>query len=478
MRETGRVLLVACYELGHQPLAVAWPAAFLQRAGYTPAVLDLSVEPLDGEKVARARLVAISVPMHTALRLGVIAARRIRALNPTAHICLYGHYAALNQRELLSEACVDSVLAGEMENTLVELVRRLEATGAGEGSTLRPDLGLGERGGLPSLQAPVPVDSHAVLAKLDFPVPARTALPSLKKYAHVEREGRREMAAYVESSRGCKHRCRHCPIPPVYDGRFFVVPVDTVLADVRQQVAAGATHVTFGDPDFLNGPRHALAVAHALHAEFPSVTFDFTAKIEHLLGQRASLPELARLGCAFVVTAAESLDDRVLGVLAKGHTRADVVEALGMLRAAGIAPRPTWVAFTPWTTLASYRGWLDFLAAEQLVDCVDPVQYGIRLLVPPGSLLLDVPELRPHLNGLVPGSFHYRWTHPDPRVDRLADEVAAAVAAAAERDEDAAATFDRVRALAAVAAGVPAPRSVELAPNRARPPRLTEPWFC
>ena len=314
--------------------------------------------------------------------------------------------------------------------------------------------------------------------KLAFPVPARHALPAIKKYAHVERAGRRELAAYVEASRGCKHRCRHCPIPPVYNGRFFVVPVETVLADARQQIAAGATHVTFGDPDFLNGPRHALAVARALHAEFPTVTFDFTAKVEHLLRERAHLPELASLGCAFIVTAAESLDDRVLGHLDKGHTRHDVLDALHAVRAAGIAPRPTWVAFTPWTTLEGYREWLDFLADEGLVDHVDPVQYGIRLLVPPGSLLLDLPEMRQHTGELVPGSFHYRWTHPDPRVERLAGDIAGAVAAAAERNEDAALVFDRVRALAAAAAGAPAPCPLGLSVNRTRPPRLTEPWFC
>src|SRR5690242_20907973 len=126
MREPGQILLVACYELGHQPLAVAWPAAFLERAGYAPAVLDLSVEPPDPEKIGRAELVAISVPMHTALRLGVHAARRVRALNPRAHICAYGLYATLNAGELLGE-CVDSVMAGEIEEELVALARRLEA---------------------------------------------------------------------------------------------------------------------------------------------------------------------------------------------------------------------------------------------------------------------------------------------------------------------------------------------------------------
>jgi radical SAM superfamily enzyme YgiQ (UPF0313 family) len=454
MRAPGAILLIACYELGHQPLAVAWPAAFLERAGYRPAVLDLSVEPLDPERIARARFIAISVPMHTALRLAVAVAGAVRRASPSAHICFYGHYAQLNAAELLVSSA-DSVLAGEVEERLVELVHSVEATGA-----------LVATGGRP------------VLDKLVFPVPARGALPALKEYAHLERDGQRTPAAYVEASRGCKHMCRHCPIPPVYNGRFFVVPVETVLADVRQQVAAGAGHVTFGDPDFLNGPRHALAVARALNSEFPHVTFDFTAKVEHLLRERAHLAELAALGCAFVVSAAESLDDRILGYLAKGHTRADLVAALAAARRAGIALRPTWVAFTPWTTLDGYREWLDFLADEELVDHVDPVQYGIRLLVPPGSRLLELPAMQPHLGGLVPGGFHHRWTHPDRRVEHLAGEVADAVAAAAGRREDAGTTFEHVRALAAAAAGAPAPPPLALPPDRRRPPRLTEPWFC
>jgi radical SAM superfamily enzyme YgiQ (UPF0313 family) len=454
MREPGAVLVVACYELGHQPLAVAWPVAFLEAQGYAPAVLDVGVEPFDVEKAARARLVAISVPMHTALRLGVVVAERVRAVNPGCHIAFYGLYATLNADHLLAHGA-DSVLGGEVEGELVELCRRLE-TG---------DRRRGDRG------------TH--LGKLAFPVPSRAKLPSLKKYAHLERDGRLELAGYVEASRGCKHRCRHCPIPPVYDGRFFVVPRDVVVADVRQLVEAGATHVTFGDPDFLNGPGHALAVARAVHAEFPALTFDFTAKVEHLLRQRRHLPELRSLGCVFIVTAVESLSDTVLTHLDKGHTRADVVAALGAGRAAGIALRPTWVAFTPWTTLDDYREMLAFVEGEGLIDHVDPVQYSIRLLVPPGSLLLDSPAMRPHLGELVEGDFYYRWTLPDPRMEALHTRVASLVAEAAERGEDAAVTFYGIRALADQAAGRPAPPARPLPdPARARPPRLTEPWFC
>jgi radical SAM superfamily enzyme YgiQ (UPF0313 family) len=451
MKEAGAVLLVACYEMGHQPLAVASPAAVFQQAGYVPATMDLSVEPFDVEKAARARLVAISVPMHTALRLGVRVAARVRSVNPGAHICLYGLYATLNAEYLLAHG-IDSVIGAEPEPQLLALARRLcDPTAAAAG---------------------------AAAQRVRFVTPSRAALPSLKQYAQLDHEGARRLVAYTESSRGCKHRCRHCPIPPVYGGRFVVVPQDVVLADIRQQVAAGATHVSFGDPDFLNGPGHALAVARALHAELPGVTFDFTAKVEHLLRHRQRLPELAALGCLFIVTAAESLDDEVLRHLDKGHTRADIEAALSLARAAGIALRPTWVAFTPWTTLDGYRAWLDFIALHGLVDAVDPVQYSVRLLVPPGSLLIDHPAMRPHLGELVAEDFYFRWTHPDARMDRLQTTVSGAVAEAAARNEDASLTFDRVRALADEAAGVARAPALALAADRPRAPRLTEPWFC
>ncbi len=463
MKQPGTILLVACYELGHQPLAVAWPAAFLERLGYHPSVMDVSVDPVDTEKVVRARLVAISVPMHTALRLGVAVAQRVRAVNPSCHVCFYGLYASLNAEYLLAHGA-DSVIGGESEAPLVELVQALEA---------------GDNRPLPAVaRRETPARPH--LARLPFPVPSRSALPPLKRYAHLARGDRLEQVGYVEASRGCKHLCRHCPIPPVYGGRFFVVPQAVCLADIRQCVAAGATHITFGDPDFLNGPKHAFAIARALHSEFPGLSFDFTAKVEHLLKQATHLPALAALGCVFIVSAIESLSDIVLGHLDKGHTRADVVAVVRAVRAAGIALRPTWVAFTPWTTLADYQAMLDFVETEGFIDHVDPVQYSLRLLIPPGSLLLRSPALTPHLGLLVDDAFYYRWTHPDPRMDDLHESMSRAVEQAAESGEDAPVTFDRVRRLADAAAGLAfrPPIATTLAPDRRRPPRLTEPWFC
>jgi radical SAM superfamily enzyme YgiQ (UPF0313 family) len=454
----GDVVLVSCYEPGHQPQGVASAVAHLRRAGFAPTCLDLAVEPLDDAARARltaARLVAISVPMHTALVLGRRVAALVRGANPGAHLCVFGMYAALNRALLAPEA--DSVFGPDCEEQLVELCESV-ATGAAPSSvTPRPP------GRRPSL------------------VPDRGVLPPLAKYARLAIAGEQRVAGHVEATRGCKHLCRHCPIPPVYEGRFYAVPVDVVLQDVRAQIAAGARHIDFGDPDFLNGPTHALRIARALHAEHPEITFSFTAKVEHIVAHAALIPELAAAGALFVVSAVESLSDRVLAALAKGHRATDVPRALEIVRAAGMSLRPTFVAFTPWTTLEDYRDLCRFIRAHALEDEVDPVQLSLRLLVPPGSALLGASDIAPFLGPLDDQALTHRWTHPDARMDRLEAAVSELVEEAAHRGEPPAATFGRIDRLAAAAAGdsveALAP-AIGRAPRRQAPPHLTEPWFC
>ncbi len=457
MRRPGDILLVSTYELGHQPSGIAFPKAFLERAGFHPAALDLAVEPLDEGRIRAARLVFFSVPMHTALRLAVRASERVRSINPTAWIAFHGLYALL-QAPLLRAAGAAATLGGECEEDLVALAQALER---GE------DPARFQREGA----------AGTTLARLDFPVPSRERLPPPERYAHLaDVDGSERLAGHAESTRGCKHLCRHCPIPALYGGRFFAIPVQVVVDDVSRQIATGITHVTFGDPDFLNGPGHALRVASALHARFPALTFDFTAKIEHLVRQARLLPELRKAGALFVVSAVESLSEQVLARLDKGHGRDDVYRAFAACRDAGLALRPSLVPFTPWSTLDEYLDLVDVFATEGWFESLDPVQLSIRLLVPPGSLLLADPEFA--TSRFDETALTWRWRHPDPRMDRLQEKVARAVEDAAALHDPVAVTFDRVRQLALAAAGRPHEHLVVAADTGKRAPRLTENWFC
>lgn len=457
------ILLLACYELGHQPLSLAWPLAFLREKGVVVTAVDLSTSPFPQAVAKEAGLVAIAVPMHTALRLGVQAAAQVRAVNPQAHICFYGLYAWLNREYLLAEVA-DSVIGGEYEEPLAGLVSALsEEAGFDRLSQLVPGLTTAHQETTPHI------------ARLKFPVPDRRDLPLLNQYARYMHNGSTKLAGYVEASRGCLHTCRHCPVVPVYNGRFFIVPLETVLADIRQQVVAGARHVSFGDPDFLNGPGYALKITRALHAEFPGLTFDFTTKVEHILKHRTLFAEFRELGCSFVISAFESTSDRVLARLEKGHTAADMEAALEILAGAGIHVQPTWVPFTPWTTLADTIEMLAWIRAHNLIQHVPLVQLSVRLLVPPESALLDHPDVADWCGPLDAANFTYRWQHSDERMERLQQEVARL---AENGSDDAFAAFAAVEKVAYELDGRSPPPQPLLTPYQPAPPRLTEDWFC
>jgi len=462
MRSPGQVLLLGCYELGHQPLTLATPYAALTKAGFSPRAIDLALDPLNREAVAAARLVAISVPMHTALRIAIDVAARVRALNPAAHLCFYGLYAALHAEELVTGPA-DTAIGGEIEAPLVALAGAIERGGD------EPPRGVSSARQFAGSHI---VRGHALL-------PDRSGLPDLDRYAAlIDADGPRA-AGYIESTRGCKHLCRHCPVVPIYDGRFLALPVDVVLADARQQIEAGATHLTFADPDYLNGPSHALRVARALHRAHPSVTFDFTAKVEHLLQHAAMLPELRALGAVFVVSALESLSPEVLARLDKGHEPSDVDRLLEVLDDAALPLRPTFLPFTPWTTRTDVAELLRWIETNDLIEHIDPIQLTIRLLVPPGSRLLELPAGVGWPGPFDPTSLSHQWRHRDPSMDELPPILRDRVEKGARDDEPSSVTFAALRQLTSEVLGLPAePQAARRGPRRDRPPRLAEAWFC
>jgi len=453
-----RALLVSGYELGHQPLHLASPAAALLAAGHDVRCLDLSIDPYDPELVDWAEALAFSVPMHTAMRLAVRAAGAVRRRRPELPICFYGLYAPVS-RDLTAGALADRIIAGEYEPALVGWVDGLRDAPGGSGAST----------------------FDLRLERTSFRVPARHLLPPLERYAHLAIDGEERSVGYVEATHGCRHRCRHCPLPTVYDGALRVVERDTVLADIEQLVAAGARHITFGDPDFLNGPSHSLRIVREMHERFPEVTFDCTVKVEHVLDHADVWAELAASGCLFVVTAIEALNDDILARLDKGHTAAQAADSVELLRAHGIEPRPTFLPFTPWTTVGDLLVLLDFVETHDLVGNVDPVQFSLRLLLPEGSLLLDGAdaELTARLGEYDAERLTYPWTAADPMVDLLQARLAELTEASVAVGDSTAEAFAQVRAAVREVAGL------EREPAHAIPagstegrPRLTEPWFC
>jgi radical SAM superfamily enzyme YgiQ (UPF0313 family) len=455
------ILLISTYELGRQPFGLASPAAWLRARGHDVSCLDLTREPLDEETILAADLISFYVPMHTATRLAAGLVPKVRDRNARAHICFYGLYAPVNE-EYLRVLGVGTILGGEFEEGLVSLASRLER-GAETGN------------GFLKQQEPV-----ISLARQKFLVPDRTGMLEPAKYARVVMPGgEHRVAGSTEATRGCKHLCRHCPIVPVYDGAFRVVQREVVLEDIRQQVAAGARHITFGDPDFFNGPTHAISIVEAIHREFPELTYDVTIKIEHLRKHDALLPALRDTGCLFVTSAVESVDDGVLEKFDKGHTRADFLAVVARFRELDMTLLPTFVPFTPWTTLQSYMELLDVLAEQSLSENVAPIQLAIRLLIPAGSRLLELPDISAMVSPFDSAALVYPWKHEDTRVDALAREISQLVQRGDSLKLSRTQIFSHIRRAASAAAGNRAPNGTTHSILKSAPvPYLDEPWYC
>jgi radical SAM superfamily enzyme YgiQ (UPF0313 family) len=448
------IVLINPYELGRQPFGLAEPAALLEQAGCKVSCCDLSIQQLEPSIDSNADVIAIYVAMHTATRIAIEALPEIRKIAPGARLCVYGLYAPMNA-ELFRSLGVQFIIGGEFENGLLEMVDQLRTgrTGKGNAAQIR-------------------------LEKTAFVLPDRSKLPDLTQYTKLLMpDGAQKTVGFAESTRGCKYFCRHCPVVPVYEGRFFVIPADIVLGDIRAQVAAGAEHISFGDPDFFNGPGHALRIVRAMHREFPQLSFDATIKIEHIVKYPDEINELAANGCLFILSAVEAVDDDILLRLDKGHTRADLHLALELMHAAGIALAPTFVAFTPWTTLDNYRELLQHIADLQLIEAVAPVQLCIRLLIPAGSHILKIPDMETQVGAFDPQLLGHPWQNPDPRVDALQQSVQEWVTQAEAADMSRRDIFQGIYQRAWRDAGSSAP---ELAVDGTGTPipRLSENWYC
>ncbi|NNN19246.1 MAG: radical SAM protein [Acidimicrobiaceae bacterium] len=443
-----KVLAVSTYELGHQPLVLARLASTFETAMIGYSICDNSVanrtftnydDFLLDDKTPPTHLF-ISVPMHTATQLGKTIANRARAiLGNSVQIIAVGLYANV---ALAATSAFNTAIVSQESAKILDILG-IDPTDASPTQSIPPD---------------------------------RTALPGLQNYAHLISGGEKKLSGYVETTIGCAHLCKHCPVPVVFHGKFKAVPSKLVIEQINQLYEEGARHITFGDPDFLNGPAHALKIARAMHKAHPDMTFDATVKVEHILEQREIWSEFKDLGLVFVVSAFEHTSDLILSKLGKGHTRSDIISALELLRVYGIEVRPSLMPFTPWTDRASLIDLIEFLFDYELLESVDPVQLSIRLLVPLESLILTVSdtEIGPWNSELL----SYQWHSRDQTIDELQFELATIAEESQARELNAITTFTLMRDSIYRHFNLQIPLRETSSSSCGNKPRLSESWFC
>ena len=395
---------ISFYDLGHQPLSLAAAAAIFKKNSCNFTLIDLSVEQLDADEIVAADIILLSVPMHTAARIALSILPKLKELNSNAHISAFGLYA-IQLEDALSENLLDSAFAGEFEPNLELLLNKYAYHNNEDFNSDFWDK--------PKMN----------FSRQKFLVPERNKLPVLDEYAKIQYYNNEKINGYVETSRGCAHICSHCPVTAVYKGKFRIVDEQSVLSDVDNLVHQGAQHITFGDPDFFNAPKHSLKIASIIKAKYPQLTFDATIKVEHILEYKDLIQTLDDLNFLYIISAFESTSEIVLQHLKKNHTLHDMYHALEICQNANLFIKPTWIPFTPWMDYSDYVRMINFIVENDLVGLTPRIQYGIKLLVPKYSALFDGESLKTLDMQYSSTLLNHEWSHKNSDVEKLFTEV-------------------------------------------------------
>ncbi len=372
-----KILLTSFYDLGKQPKIIAEIADRYNTPEVNFEFVDFSIDKQNID-LATYDVLGIYAPMHTATILSIEYIKDKKLPNKVFTFGLYG-----------------SVL--EDFNSSIIHIKDIES------DELTSFLGLYENQKF----------------SLKNNIPNREIFPDISNYAHLVDGSNNLIAGSVETTYGCKHSCTHCPIPISFNGSFKTYSFEKIVNDVQNQVNQGAKHISFNDPDFFNGPMHALKILEALNKKFPGITYDSTIKVEHIIKYKKYFKELASLNMVFVISAFETTNDKVLSILEKNHTRSDLNNSIEISQEFSIDIRPTWMPFSPWTELKDLSNIVELIEGYQLRETVDPIQLTIKLLIPKHSLIIQRPEIKKYLGNYEKESLSYQWKYENIDAEKL-----------------------------------------------------------
>lgn len=399
-------------------LATRYLAACLRQAGYTAETAGFTT-PADADAVChlvrarQPRLVGLSNMFQFRATELLDLAARLRDDGYRGHITLGGHFPTFAYRELLRDGpALDSVVRGEGEETIVELVELLDTPEAW--SNVR---GLAYRDDGHVVATP----TRPLVDDLDrIPFPARDAPP-------MEHMG--IPYAPILGSRGCYRNCSFCSIRAFYEAsgdrrlqRWRSVPnLVAEMAELRERW--GVRLFIFNDDEFfLPGRRrrraHVQAFGEALRAAgLTDIAMSVKCRADDVAADaddEEMLRYLKDIGVVRVYVGVESGSQHSLETFNKRTTVAQNRHALQVLTRLDILADFGMLAFDPNSTVDDVRDNIAFMW-EMGGEGQAPIIFA-RMEVYAGTPILRTLAQEGRLKGN-----YLAWDYeiPDPRMELL-----------------------------------------------------------
>lgn len=354
-----------CYPLylPSENLGLGYLASHLRQKGIYVDIFDANMLEVSASEIPsrmpihQYQFVGIATSAHILIWEAKRIAAEIKKENETAHITIGGHYPTFCHRQILeNDPNIDSIIRGDGEQTIVELVERLFA-----GLPLDNLLGVTFRNssGKVVVNSPRPFmhDLDALLW------PARDTLAYLKGLGH-------SWPTQISSSRGCYANCAFCDIRAFYGRNWRARNEKNVVDEIEHlHREFGSKIFRFSDDEFLgpkpHGPKRARAIAREIIRRGLEVELMIDARAHAVDEDLFQL--LKEAGVVDCLIGIESGVDRILRLYKKGACVSQNVHAIETLRKIGISLNLAFIMFDPRMTFAELRQNFQFLKEHEIM---------------------------------------------------------------------------------------------------------------
>jgi len=334
------------------PLGIAMLAASLDRAGYPVELFDSNAFP-DGDRLLEQFLgenkfdhVGISSHYFSAEHALEIAGV-VKKNHPETVVSLGGPMGLLNPARIAEYTdALDVIAHGEGEETIIDIVRAVE-----KGDAPKNIAGTTYVGGGEILKGPQRKSSDMD----SLPRPLLDKLP-LSRYRLHPPFGVYPPGLYIESARGCPHRCTFCTLPREIRMRS----ADKVVADVENLVARfGVREVHFVDPTFTFDRERVIEICRKTRSLKNKPHWTCKTRCDMVDGEL--LGEMAKAGCYTISYGVETASQPILDFYNKDIKVEQIEQSLAETKKAGIRVLAYMLIGSPGETDESVRRTMDMV---------------------------------------------------------------------------------------------------------------------
>lgn len=309
------------------PLGLAYIAAVLRQHGYRPSIVDLNISGMDPARVKSiietADPAVLGISTHTETYLGGLEFARIaKGLRPDLAVVMGGSHSSVMYEEVIREDCVDFVVRGEGELTMLELADFL-LKGVGDPADIKGIAYKVDRTVKTTPARPFIEDPDTL------PFPARDLLP-LELYTFP--------GNLLTSRGGCPFNCDFCAVNNIWLGRRRYRRPEKVIEEVKsvmRQYRLGG--VAFADDTFTLNRKHTLRLCGLLKdlvAEDMGVPWTCSTRAD--LVDRELLEAMVGAGCYGIQYGVEAGSQEILDLIGKGITLEQVRQAVKLSKEVGV----------------------------------------------------------------------------------------------------------------------------------------------